>query len=106
MTNPKKIILQTEDVTVEAVEEALADSERLFDNAAALAKQIIKDKNKSLLLLETIVLLLSELTGLDEQTVQDQFGELINRLVEKKGQSSASAERVLYIAPSKSNLLN
>lgn len=106
MTNLKKIILQTEDVTVEAVEEALADSERLFDNAASLAKQIIKDKNKTLLLLETIVLFLCELTGLDEQTVQDQFGELIDRLVERKGQSSASAERVLYIAPSKSNLLN
>lgn len=106
MTNPKKIILQTEDVTVEAVEEAIEDSERLFDNAAALAKQIAKDKNKSLLLLETSVLFLCELTGLDEQTVQEQFGELIDRLVEKKGQTSAPTERVLYIAPSKSNLLN
>ena len=106
MTNPKKIILQTEDVTVEAVGEALEDSERLFDNAATLAKQIVKDKNSSLLLLETSVLFLCELTGLDEQTVQEQFGELIDRLVEEKGQSSSPAERVLYIVPSKSNLLN
>lgn len=106
MTNPKKIILQTEDVTVEAVGEALEDSERLFDNAATLAKQIVKDKNSSLLLLETSVLFLCELTGLDEQTVQDHFEEMIDRLVEGKGQPSAPAERVLYIAPSKSNLLN
>lgn len=106
MTNPKKIILQTEDVAVEAVEEALEDSERLFDNATALAKQIVKDKNKSLLLLETSVLFLCELTGLDEQTVQDHFGEMIDKLVERKGQPSTPAERVLYIAPSKSNLLN
>lgn len=73
--------IKTRDISIIVKEEIFKDSERLFQNAYELAKQISESKEKSIFLMETTISLVSQFTGIPELNVQNELVKMINSLI-------------------------
>lgn len=73
--------IKTKDISIIVKEEIFKDSERLFQNAYELAKQISESKEKSIFLMETTISLVSQYTGIPELNIQNELIKMINNLI-------------------------
>lgn len=100
----KTQIIGTEALDVFVNEKKLLNPDVMFETASTLAKAAASKPNEvPVLLLETLVILMSEITGFEYEYILDKVEQMIDSLVSSK---DTKMKMVFYLDSSKHKIVN